>query len=89
MINYEDKIMKEIGTYVLSLTQVDAGWEEIKQKTGITHHFAEHIINKYYEIKKGDDNGQLGNSIGSSSNYYFLGSALCCCNNRTILRRQQ
>jgi|TARA_R100001129_G_scaffold122231_2_gene85044 hypothetical protein len=57
MINYEDKIMKEIGTYVLSLTQVDAGWEEIKQKTGITHHFAEHIINKYYEIKKGDDNG--------------------------------
>ena len=89
MVNYEDKIMKEIGTYVLSLTQVDAGWEEIKQKTGITHHFAEHIINKYYEIKKGDDNGQLGNSIGSSASHHLLGDGLCSSYNRTILRRQQ
>ena len=57
MIKYEDKIMKEIGRYVLSLTQVDAGWEEIKQKTGITNQFADHIVDKYYEIKRGDDNG--------------------------------
>ena len=52
MINYEDKIMKEIGIYVLSITQADSGWEDIKQKTGITNHFADHIVNKYYEIKK-------------------------------------
>ena len=57
MIKYEDKIMKEIGRYVLSLTQVDAGWEEVKQKTGITNQFADHIVDKYYEIKRGDDNG--------------------------------
>ena len=52
MINYEDKIMKEIGIYVLSITQADSGWEDIKQKTGMTNHFADHIVNKYYEIKK-------------------------------------
>tara|TARA_B100000287_G_scaffold422922_1_gene465529 strand:+ start:583 stop:771 length:189 start_codon:yes stop_codon:yes gene_type:complete len=53
----EDKIMKEIGRYVYSLTQIDAGWEEIKQKTGLTNDFADHIVDKYYEIKRGDDNG--------------------------------
>jgi hypothetical protein len=56
MIKYEDKIMKEIGRYVLSLTQTDAGWEEIKQKTGITNHFADHIVDQYYEIKRRTDN---------------------------------